>query len=69
MAKYNSLNSETNRKGWRKHFSSHSGTILFAGLIVLGFLIAWWHGGFPSILLPSFIMLAIGIPVDLISMI
>ncbi|HUT28359.1 MAG TPA: hypothetical protein VMX13_01100 [Sedimentisphaerales bacterium] len=65
MAEQDSLNSELEQKGWRKAFSSHSGTIVFAGLIALGFLIAWVHGGFPSILLPSFIILAIGLLSDL----
>ena len=47
----------------------YSGTFLLFGLILIGFLVAWRYGGFPSILLPSFLLLAIGIPVDLFNMI
>ena len=64
-----SLNSGINKKGWDSRFSSHSGTLVFSGLILIGFIIAWLFGGFPSILIPSFVILAIGLPVDLLGMI
>jgi len=63
------LNSEISKKGWGSRFSSHSGTLVFSGLILIGFIIAWLFGGFPSILIPSFIISAIGLPVDLFGMI
>jgi hypothetical protein len=56
------FNSGIGKKKWSSRFSSHSGTLVFAGLILVGFIIGWLFGGFPSILLPSFIILAIGIP-------
>lgn len=54
-------------KAWRMRLSSHSGTILLMGLIALGFLIACFHGGFPSVLLPSFIILAIMLLTELVT--
>jgi len=62
-----SLNCGTSMKGWGDRLSSHSSTLVLSGLILIGLIIAWLFGGFPSILLPSFIILAIGIPVELLS--
>lgn len=62
-----SLSYGINKKEWGSRFSSHSGTLVFSGLILIGFIIAWLFGGFPSILLPSFIILAIGLLGDLFS--
>lgn len=69
MTKQKSLNSDIAKKGLLLRVSSYSGTLVFSGLILIGFIIAWLFGGFPSILLPSFIILAIGLPVDLLGMI
>ncbi len=69
MAERNSLNSDISKKGWGDRFSSHSGTLVFSGLILIGFIIAWLFGVFPSILVSSFIVLAVGLPVDLFGMI
>lgn len=65
MVNDNLLNHETDKERWRRLLDSHSGTILLLGLIGLGFLIALFCGGFPSILLPSFIILAFGLLGDL----
>ena len=59
------LNPESSKKAWRSLFSSLSNTLLFSGSIILGFIIAWRHGGFPSILLLSFIGLALDLPEDI----
>ena len=69
MEKRNPLNSDIGKKRLGNLLSSHSGTLVFSGLILIGFIIALLFGGFPSILLPSFIILAIGLPVDLLGMI
>ena len=69
MEKQNPLNSDIGKKGLGNYLSSHSGTLVFSGLILIGFIIALLFGGFPSILLPSFIILAIGLSVDLLGMI
>jgi hypothetical protein len=49
----------------RTLLASHSGTLTILGLILTGFVIALLHGGFPSILLPTFLILAIGLLGDL----
>jgi len=41
---------------------SYIGSLVLFGPPVLGFLIAWWHGGFPSILLASFVVILLCIP-------
>lgn len=69
MLEEKSSTPRTTKKGGGTWLSSHSGTLLLFGLILIGFLVAWWHGGFPSILLPSFLLLAIGMPIDLLNMI
>ncbi len=67
MSKQNHSSYRTDRRRLINRFSSHSGTIIFLGLVLIGFLISWLFGGFPSVLLPSFLFLAIGITIDLFS--
>ncbi|MHC4356701.1 MAG: NHL repeat-containing protein [Planctomycetota bacterium] len=67
MSEEESSGSQTNKGAWRSRLSSHSGTLLVVGIIMMGFLIALLYGGFPSILLPVFLLLAIGVPVALVN--
>jgi hypothetical protein len=69
MSEGKSSGSQTNKRVWRSRLSSHSGTLLVVGIILIGLLIAFSYGGFPSILLPTFLLLVVCIPVDLISVI
>ncbi|MHC4531600.1 MAG: hypothetical protein ACYSXD_08585 [Planctomycetota bacterium] len=59
------LNYGVNSKERSSRFSPHSGTLVLSGLILIGFIISWRFGGFPSILIPSFILLAIGLLIDI----
>lgn len=61
MSKQISLNPEAGKKETSKHSFFVLDLILYIGPIALGFLVTWRYGGFPSILLPSFIILAFGL--------